>query len=122
MEPKYIGLLLLLPLICLVFCVDALNTSVDRRIGLTGLGPLVSPKRMLAFSRILSGALLIFGFGVFLWNGDPWGCAVAAGGIALGSAHRALVRIDQRLDEWVSQANASASNKAPGRTIEDSRR
>lgn len=122
MGPKYITLLLLLPLFCLALCVGALNSSVDRRIGLTGFGPLVSPKRMLAFSRILSVALVMFGFGYFLWTGDPSGSVVAAGGIVLGSAHRALDRINQRLDEWISQVNASVSNNAFHRTLEDSRR
>lgn len=109
MEPKYITLLLLLPLFCLVSCVGALNTSVDRRIGLTGIGPFASPKHILACSRILSVALLMVGFGYLLWTGDPLGSAVGAAGIALGAAHRALDRINQRLDEWVSQVNANST-------------
>lgn len=105
MEPKYVTLLLLVPLFCLAFCVGILNNSVDRRLGLTGVGPLASPKRILAFSRILSVGLVMFGFGYFLWTGDPLGSAVGVGGMALGTACRALDRISQRLDEWVSQVN-----------------
>lgn len=110
MEPKYVALSLLVPLVCLAFCVGVLNNSVDRRIGLTGVGPLVSPKRILVFSRILSVVWVMFGFGYFLWAGDSVGSLVAVGGIVLGIACRSLQRISQRLDEWVARVNASTAS------------